>query len=142
MARRKGQLNVKSIKQRERDAQLLELRKQGLSFDAIGELHGISGTAARKAVKKLLDRIEHEPADELRRLENERLDVALAALWESVRDGSESAIATLIKLMERRAKLLGLDTRDTTIPEAAQGHTVTINVQGPGGNTNGSIGDD
>jgi hypothetical protein len=50
-----------------------------------------------------------EPAEDLRRLEAERLDAALPALMEKVLRGRLRAIYTMLRIMERRARLLGLD---------------------------------
>jgi len=50
-----------------------------------------------------------ETAEEIRRLELERLDAMLFAIGPEVRKGSYGAIDRALKIMERRARLLGLD---------------------------------
>ena len=47
--------------------------------------------------------------EEIRRLELERVDVALRAIWPQVQRGHLGAIDRLVKLSARRAKLCGLD---------------------------------
>ena len=42
-------------------------------------------------------------------LEVERLDVMLLAIWQDVRSGDTQAINTALRIMERRARLMGLD---------------------------------
>lgn len=52
-----------------------------------------------------------EPADDLRRLELSRLDEALRAIWPKVKKGDLFAIDRYLKISERRAKLVGLDSK-------------------------------
>jgi hypothetical protein len=116
-----------------RDAEAAQLRANGLTYQAIAEKLGLSHRdLARRAVERALAATVREPADELRQLELIRLD----ALWvEAVKvmttehitvnngrvievDGvplkddapTLSAIDRLLKIMERRAKLVGLDS--------------------------------
>lgn len=48
-------------------------------------------------------------ADEVRTLELERLDKFLLALWDKIEQGDPIAIDRGLKIMDRRAKYLGLD---------------------------------
>jgi hypothetical protein len=50
-----------------------------------------------------------EPADELRRLEAERLDALLEAVWPEAMTGRRSAVESALRIMDRRSKLVGLD---------------------------------
>lgn len=50
-----------------------------------------------------------EPADELRSLELERLDRLLLGVWSQAAKGNQGAVDRALKIMERRARLLGLD---------------------------------
>jgi predicted transcriptional regulator len=96
----------------ERRAKALELRKQGMSYREIGRALGVSRTAAHKYVTKELDAIRAETrasAEQLREIELERLDRYLAALEPKIVEGDDKAIATALRVMERRAKLTGLD---------------------------------
>jgi len=47
-------------------------------------------------------------------LELERLDAMQAAIWDDAMNGHLGAIDRVLKIMERRAKLLGLDQLDVT----------------------------
>ena len=51
-----------------------------------------------------------QPADELREAELDRVDRLQLALWPKAMKGDNASINTIIRLMERRARLLGLDT--------------------------------
>jgi len=88
----------------------LELRKAGISYARIAETLGYKdGSGAWRAVRAALKKTLQEPSDELRMLEIERLDAMLAAIWGSVKQGQYGAQDRALKIMERRAKLLGLD---------------------------------
>lgn len=94
----------------EKQRQALELRKQGMAYsDIAAELGYKSASGAHAAVRTALKKTLHEPADELRRLENARLDALLAALWPAITKGDPKAVAAGVKISERRAKLNGLD---------------------------------
>jgi hypothetical protein len=51
-----------------------------------------------------------QPADELREQELDRIDRLQLAAWPNAMKGDTKSIMTIVKLMERRARLLGLDT--------------------------------
>ena len=104
---------------REKRRQALELRKRGLSFDAIADAMKLAGgrSTARKLVVAALADITDEPAREVKKLELERLDTQHRRLDRAQRDaklmGDPEAVAkvgaVLLKVQERRARLLGLD---------------------------------
>lgn len=96
----------------ERKQEAFELRKQGKSYRAIGSALGISEAQAHRDVAQVLaaiSKLTSDRAEEWRALELERLDVALQAIWSGVEGGHDKAIELSLKIMERRAKLLGLD---------------------------------
>lgn len=95
---------------KEKQRRALELRRAGASYAQIGRVLGYRSTAsAHKAVEVALTMTLREPAEAVRQLELERLDEAQRAIWPRVRAGDLEAIDRLCKLMDRRAKLLGLD---------------------------------
>ncbi len=84
----------------------------GLNYRAIAEGLGVSlGTVANdvKIVMKRWRKEQLEAASEVAQLELVRLDRALFGIWSDVQAGDTASIHTMLKLMERRAKLLGLD---------------------------------
>jgi DNA-binding transcriptional MerR regulator len=94
-----------------KQAQALTLRKAGVSVQTIAETLGWnSHQAASKAIRAALQRTVQEPADELRQLELARLDDMLQAIAPHVKAGNLTAIDRALKIQERRAKLVGLDT--------------------------------
>jgi transposase len=98
----------------ERDATAARLRTQGLSYRAIGEALGIDPSMAYRGVQRVLAETVQEAGAEMRKIELERLDEA----WQRVQalagssddDVALKAEAMLLKIQERRAKLLGLDS--------------------------------
>ena len=119
-----------AVKAVDRHLQALELRKAGISYARIAEALGFnSPQAAWKAVNCALKKTVQEPADELRTLEVERLDAAAAAIYPSVKQGQYGAIDRWIKIMERRAKLLGLDA-PTKTDVTSGGDKITVTIKG------------
>ena len=75
------------------------------------ELHIGTATAYRH-VTRALAKVHEQTAEEattLRALEASRLDELQFAIWERAIDGDGAAISKVLAIMERRAKLLGLD---------------------------------
>lgn len=94
----------------ERQRAALELRKAGKSYEAIARELGYGGpSSAHNAVKAALRKTLQEPADDLRALEVARMDAMLDGLWPKVLAGNPRAVEVAIKVLERRARLLGLD---------------------------------
>ena len=125
-----------------RRAELIRLRRQGVPFDdeRIVDARGSSsaGDARKDLVRALKANRDDEAAEAsiYRQQENERLDALLAAVWpqateerpvydkEGMLIGNEvdvRAVDTVIRLIDRRAKLNGLDA------------PATVEVSGPGG---------
>jgi DNA-binding CsgD family transcriptional regulator len=102
----------RGILAREREVQALELRKAGATYGEIGRQLGISASSAHRAIARAVERITDESSElaiETRRMELIRLDAMQLALWTDARKGDAEAIRTLLRIMERRARYLGLD---------------------------------
>jgi len=99
----------------ERAKQAFAMRIAGATYAQIGERLQVTTGAAHKMVRRVLDQTRQETAeaaDELRRLEVERLDALTLLLWKQATGSKEpnhGAIDRLLRIMERRARLLGLD---------------------------------
>lgn len=96
----------------EKRHQALEFRKLGLPYKAIGEKLGVTANTACRYVKKeieIINKLNNESAEELRRMELERLDLAMSAIAPQVRQGHLGAVDRWLRISERRSKLLGLD---------------------------------
>jgi hypothetical protein len=67
---------------RRTEAQALSLRQEGHSYDEIARQVGYANRgAAYKAVQRALLDVIRQPAEELRRIEMERLEEMLQVLW-------------------------------------------------------------
>ena len=94
----------------EREAQALSLRRRGMPYNDIATYMGLSGPgAAYRIVQRGLCRLIQEPADDVRAMELDRLDTFLFRLSGRIELGDTKAIDTALKVMDRRAKLMGLD---------------------------------
>jgi len=94
----------------EKEKKVLELRRGGLTFDLIAERLGYANASgAQKAYERACSRIVYDDVVALRNAEMDRLDIAQAAIWNEVLQGRIQAVIALMKIMERRARLLGLD---------------------------------
>lgn len=138
MATDKPGRKQRTIDTAERDADAARLRAQGKTYQTIAETLGWThASAARKAVQRALVAVVQEAGDELRVLEVERLNDLLDRAYqvmdtvhyahsagklierydaeqgrfEPLRDSAPilGAMDRVLKIMERRAKLLGLD---------------------------------
>lgn len=84
----------------------------GLNYRQMADALDVSIGTIAGDVKIIFGRWQKEQVtavNEVIRLEVTRLDQALNAIWSDVAAGKPSAINVLLKIMERRARLLGLD---------------------------------
>jgi hypothetical protein len=94
----------------DKEAECVRLRRSGLTLDEIAIRVGYSSPASvHYALKRINERISREDVEEIRNLESERLDLLQAANWDNAMQGDVPAGALVLRVMERRAKLLGLD---------------------------------
>lgn len=120
--------SVKALTAAERMAKAVELRKAGHTFQHIADELGYKNpSGAHNAVMSALRKTLQEPTDELRKLEIERLDAMLNALWPQImaRNAySARAVEVALKVMDRRANFLGLDA-----PKVVEDHrTVQVTL--------------
>jgi hypothetical protein len=88
----------------------LTLALAGYDWATIARMAGYSGKgAAFNAVKRELQRTLQPLAEEYRALELLRLDALLTVYWPKAMDGDGWSMDRVLRLMERRAALLGLD---------------------------------
>jgi DNA-binding NarL/FixJ family response regulator len=116
----------------ERDARIFAMRKAGISTSEIASRFAMSGAAVNAAVNRQLQRLNREALmayPEVLRMELERLDALQQAIWPLTQhrkvqapDGSElvvepdlRAIQQVLAIMDRRSKLLGMETANVSI---------------------------
>lgn len=92
-----------------RRIQAVELALAGHSFDHIAQQIGYCnrGNAWRAVQKALRDR-EVEAVDLYREVELARLDALQSACWETACAGDRQAIETVLRIIEKRARLMGI----------------------------------
>lgn len=96
----------------ERRQQALDYRIAGLTFQQIGDKLGITKQAAHALIVAALDDINKKTAidaEKLREMELERLDSLWRTVYPQAKSGNLGATDRALKIMERRARLLGLD---------------------------------
>ncbi len=92
-----------------RNVELLRMRIEGKTLDEIARHFNIKGPTAARIISETLAGAVNLRAEELREIENARLDVAQAAIWSKVKKGNMDAIDSFIRLSARRARMNGLD---------------------------------
>jgi len=107
----------KAIKAAETALRALELRKAGATYETIAQMLGYaSKSTAFTAVNRIMSQTKREATKEAFEMELRRLDDLMMTLWPLARAGDNmAAIDRVLRIMERRAKLLGLDA-----PEKSQ----------------------
>jgi hypothetical protein len=125
----KGQHATKALRQNA----ALELRTLGYSYRAIATKCGVNESTSYGDVQNaigLLDNIRREKAEQYRTLELLRLDAMTLSLTEKIDSGDTKAIVVAVKIMERRAKLLGLDALPKTEASAPIKFTLDLGTLG------------
>jgi hypothetical protein len=102
---------------RTRQAQAVELRREGNTYADIAAQLGYSdASAARKAVRRAIQEIGQEEARTLAALQYERLNDLLAQTWPVATDETHpnflQAINTALKIMERMDNLIPAERED------------------------------
>lgn len=114
-SRRMSKTTPRAIALTEKRAEALEYRKQGYSYSQIGESMGFSAQYAHELVDGALKAMIREPAESIIAMELARLDDMMTAVYGPATKGELMAVDRVVKLGERRAKILGLDA-----PEKAE----------------------
>lgn len=120
---RQSKTSRHTIASAETERRAIALRKAGASYPQIADQLGIATSTAYQAVKRSIERTRNESAEDAEQvlaIELERLDEAQAHIWGQVRAGDLRAIDTLLRIMERRARYLGLDASEARQAAAAE----------------------
>lgn len=110
--RRRGR--ARDIPYTVRDERALALRTAGATFKAITTECGYPSTASAAAgIRRAVAHLPDLARNAMRKIESERLDRAMLAVWPRVTAGDSEAIMTMLAIMRRRTALFGLDQRVT-----------------------------
>jgi hypothetical protein len=101
---------ARRARQRARRIEAMSLKLAGFSTVQIAERMGIQPDTVRKLINRTLATAENRAAEQMRELENSRLDRAQAAIWSQVLAGDYRAVMVFLQISQRRAKLNGLDS--------------------------------
>ena len=107
----------------------VQLRRKGLSCDEIGKALGCSRSTAWEAINRWLvaKRADiKEAADDVREMELARMDEMMAGIYPTALQGDMQAIDRVLRIMERRAKLLGIDAPTRQEVTGAEGGPLDI----------------
>jgi predicted transcriptional regulator len=133
-----------AIELAERKARAIELRRQGMTYRAIGKEMGLSHTAIYLYVNELLDTIEALQTDTVnayRQIQNELIAIGIEETLEILNTPASSeledmrqmkrlqAIDRMNKLLERQSKLNGLDM-PTKIEQTGNSVTFVMDMSG------------
>jgi len=110
-----------------KDREVLQLRAAGATLQEIADRHFSGHRAnAHRALTRIMSSHVAEGVNELRAVENVRLDRLQMAHWTQALSGHLGATKVVLNVMERRAKLNGLDTQ----VEQAGGGNITVMLDG------------
>lgn len=93
----------------EHQIKAMTMRRAGATYEQIGQELKMTTMGAYMAVKVGLEKSLREPGDALRELELQRLDTMMRAVWPQAIRGDLLAVDRVLKISDRRARLLGLD---------------------------------
>jgi hypothetical protein len=121
--------NKKTLIAKDKAVKAIELRKQGYTLAEIAPMVGYkTAGGVSGAIAKEIDRFVQEPTEQLIKMELQRLDRMMRAIWsEAVDDKDKGAIETVLKIMDRRSKLLGLDK---AIATSVSQNVIQIHIEG------------
>jgi len=107
--------------QLDRELQIIELRRAGATWEKIANAVGYAGASgAYKAYQRAAERMIRPNLEELRDFELDRLDRMQLAIWEKAKNGEYKAIQTVLSILDRRTRILGLDA-----PTKVQAEVIT-----------------
>jgi hypothetical protein len=107
--------NERTEEQANIDTDAMRYRSRGYTYQQIADAMDCSKPTAYARVQRALAAIPAEAVEEYRRLEGDRLDTLLnIAMYEAQTRKSLYAIDRVLSIMERRAKLMGLDAPTKT----------------------------
>ena len=112
MADAQSKQEGKKLSQADRRAKVLTYRMSGASTRDIAAKLSVSHTTIERDITHLMTEVNEsnaERAEEMHALENTRLDKLQAGIWLTALTGHADSIRTVLSIMERRARLNGLD---------------------------------
>jgi transposase-like protein len=109
-----------------RKCRAVELVTLGKTYDQIAREVGYAnrGTAHRTVSQALTQRLSDD-SDQHRELEAARLDALQAALWDKAMHGDVRAFNSVVRIIDRRCRLLGLHADKKAVTATFKGLVMT-----------------
>lgn len=104
----------------DREREIVELRTEGYVWREIAERVNMSTAGVYKAYNRAMTRVIAPSIEEHRELEMDRLDNLQRTYWQPAVNGNLRAADFVLRVIDKRAKLLGLDA-----PMKVQAEVVT-----------------
>ncbi len=101
----------------EKREKALQLRKMGFSYEKIGEQIGCSKQHVHRVITEELGKLResnYASAEDLRTLQAERIAYAINQVMIAINTGDITAVDKLCRLLDREARLFGLDAATRT----------------------------
>jgi len=122
---REPKSSVRRVRATVKQLKAMELRIAGHTLEEIAQkLRYKDASSAYRAIMAGMIKTIQEPADELRKVHIARCEKMISGKWDDATTGDDDAIQSVLRIMKREAKLLGLDA-----PEKRE-HSGTIGVEG------------
>jgi len=116
----------------ERDVRIFKMRQAGVPISEIARRFGVASNAVNSSIKRQLNKLSQEALlvyPEVLQMELERLDALQQAIWPLTQhrkvkmdDGTEvsvepdiKAVSTVLSIIDRRAKLLGMEQTNVNV---------------------------
>jgi len=93
----------------QRESEIVELRTEGYVWREIAQRVNMSTAGVAKAYDRALERIIAPAVEQHRTTELDRLDILQRVYWQPAINGNLRAADFVLRVIEKRAKLLGLD---------------------------------
>ena len=93
----------------DREREIVELRTEGYVWREIAVQVGMSTAGVYKAYNRAMTRVITPAVNEHRELELDRLDILQRTYWQPAVNGNLRAADFVLRVIDKRAKLLGLD---------------------------------
>jgi hypothetical protein len=100
---------ARARKNQERATEIMACRLAGMTVTQIGERMGLDRVIVHDIIHATMARTPKVTIDDMRAVENSRLDLAQTAIWDRVTMGDDKAIETFLKISTARARLNGLN---------------------------------
>lgn len=115
--------SIAKIERSERIAEALRMRMAGKEAPEIAQRMGVNKTTVYQYIKDGIEATIREPAEAFVALHIMRLEKMFGGVFADAVSGDVKAVAAALKIMEREARLLGLDR---AVPTETSGEAVQM----------------